>query len=119
MKKVLIVDDSSFTRNIHQQIVAGEGYEAVEAASGKEAVEVFTRERPDLVLVDLLMPDMDGMDAARKILEIDSAARIVICSTDKQKARQEEAREVGVLEFLTKPLDPESLAASLDRILNE
>ena len=117
--RVLIVDDSNFTRTIHKQIVTGEGYETVEAASGKEAVEVFAREKPDLVLIDLLMPDMDGMDAARKLLEIDPAARIVICSTDKQKVRQEEARELGVLEFFTKPLDPEKLAESLDRILND
>ena len=119
MKKVLIVDDSAFTRNIHKQIITGEGYETMEAASGGEAVQVFACEKPDLALVDLLMPDMDGLEAARKMLEIDPGARIVVCSTDKQKVRQEEAREAGVLEFLTKPVDPEKLAASLDRILKD
>ena len=119
MKKILIVDDSAFTRSIHKQMVTGEGYETVEAASGGEAVEVFAREKPDLALVDLLMPDMDGLEAIRKMLQIDPGARVVICSTDKQKLRQEEAREAGVLEFLAKPVDPEKLAASLDRILKD
>ena len=117
MKKILIVDDSAFTRNIHKQIVTSQGYETVEAKSGAEAVEMFSREKPDLVIIDLLMPGMDGMEVVGRMLEIDPGAKTVICSTDKQKARQEEARERGVLAFLTKPIDPEQLAETLDRLL--
>ena len=117
MKKVLIVDDSGFTRNIHKQIVTSQGYEVVEAGSGTEGVEMFAREKPDLVMIDLLMPDMDGMEAVGKILEVDPAAKTVICSTDKQKARREDAQKIGVLAFLTKPVNAEKIAETLDRLL--
>ena len=109
MKKILIVDDSAFTRGIHKKILGDEGYDTVEAASGVEALEQFDREAPDLVIMDLLMPDMDGMEVIKKILKKDPDARIVICSTDKQKARQEEGREIGVLGFLHKPIDTAEL----------
>ena len=117
MKKILIVDDSGFTRNIHKQIITSQGYEVVEAGSGTEGVEMFSQEKPDLVMIDLLMPDMDGMEAVGKMLEIDPAAKTVVCSTDKQKARQEEAKEIGVLAFLTKPVNSEKIAETLDQLL--
>ena len=116
-KKILIVDDSAFTRGIHKQIITSVGYQTVEASSGAEAVEVFEKERPDLVVMDLLMPDMDGMDAIKKILEIDAHARIVICSVDRQRTRREEAEEIGALEFLTKPVNAEEMSELLSNIL--
>jgi len=119
MKKILIVDDSAFTRGIHKQILEKEGYETVEAASGAEALEKFEKENPDLVIMDLLMPDMDGMEVIKKILEKHPDARTVICSTDKQKARQKEAREIGVIEFLTKPVGAEAMNKALKKILVE
>ena len=118
MKKILIVDDSAFTRGIHKDILTSGGYETVEAASGTEALEVFEKEKPDLTVVDLLMPDMDGMDVIRKLLESDPGAKIVVCSTDKQKPRQEEAREIGALGFLAKPIDDEELVRTFNDILS-
>ena len=118
MAKILIVDDSAFTRGIHRQILSAEGYETVEAASGAEAIEAFERENPDLTMVDLLMPDMDGMEAVKKILDAHPDARIVVCSTDKQKARQQEAEAAGALAFLTKPVDGAKAARVLGDILN-
>ena len=117
MKKILIVDDSAFTRGIHRQILESEGYEALEAANGAEALEKFGKEKPDLAIVDLLMPDMDGMDVIKKILEMDPSAKTVICSTDKQKARQKDAKEIGVLGFLIKPINHEKLKKTLNEIL--
>ena len=117
MKKILIVDDSGFTRNIHKQIITSQGYEVVEAGSGTEGVEMFSQEKPDLVMIDLLMPDMDGMEVVGKMLEIDPAAKTVICSTDKQKARQDDAQQIGVLAFLTKPVNAEKVAETLGRLL--
>lgn len=117
MKKIMIVDDSAFTRNIHMQIIKGEGFEVVEAESGAEALEMFEKEKPDLVMMDLLMPDMDGMDVTRKLLEIDPDAKIIICSTDKQKTRKEEAKEVGAIGFVTKPIDKEKIVDALKNIM--
>ena len=115
MKNILIVDDSAFTRNIHRQVIEGEDYEVVEAESGAAALEMFEKENPDLVMMDLLMPDMDGMEVTQKILEIDPGAKIIICSTDRQKYRQEEAKEVGVIGFLTKPINKEKMVHALRR----
>jgi two-component system, chemotaxis family, chemotaxis protein CheY len=109
MIKVLVVDDSTFTREIHKDIISTSGFEVVEAASGKEALAVFDQENPDLVMVDLLMPDMDGMEVVGKILERQSNAKIIICSSDKQKHRRADAKEAGVLEFFSKPVDGDKL----------
>ena len=118
MKKILIVDDSTFTRDIHKKMIAKEGYEVVEASGGAEAVAVYEKEKPDLVMIDLLMPDIDGMDAIGMILEKDPKAKIAVCSTDKQKARQEDAKELGILAFLTKPLSTEKVKEVLHKIFD-
>lgn len=117
MKTILIVDDSAFTRGIHSRIIEALGHRTIEASSGAEAVETYRTKRPDLVIMDLLMPDMDGIDAVRRILALDPDARTVVCSTDKQKARQEEARGAGVLAFLTKPVDAEKLGRTLSDLV--
>ena len=119
MKKILIVDDAAFSRSIHRQVIESGGYEVIEAACGKDALEMFKTEKPDLVTMDLLMPDMDGMDVVRKIMEADPDAKAIICSTDKQKFRQEEAREVGAVGFIPKPVDPDTLLGLLKTIFDD
>jgi two-component system, chemotaxis family, chemotaxis protein CheY len=119
MKKILIVDDSAFTRNIHKKIVENEGYRTVEASNGSEALAVFAKEKPDLTIVDLLMPDMDGMEVVKNILKTDPIAKIFICSSDKQKYRREEAKAMGVLEFITKPISDEKMVGALNKILKD
>jgi len=119
MKKVLIVDDALFSRNIMKQMIEAGGYQTIEAGSGTEALELFKTEKPDAATMDLLMADMDGMDAVRKILETDPEAKIIICSTDKQKFRQNEAREVGAAGFIAKPVDPEKLLETLKNIFDD
>ncbi len=109
MKTIMVVDDSAFTRSIHKGIVEALGHQVVEADNGRQAITLFKEEKPDLVLIDLLMPDIDGMDAAREILALDQDARIVICSTDKQAYRRKEAKEIGVVDFVAKPVDPQAL----------
>lgn len=116
MKKILIVDDAMFTRTIHKQIVEAGGYLAIEASCGQVGIEKFDTERPDIVMTDLLMPDMDGMDVVRKILEKDPFAKIIVCSADKQKYRQDEAKEAGVKAFLPKPVNPETLIETLKHL---
>jgi two-component system chemotaxis response regulator CheY len=119
MKKVLIVDDSAFTRSIHNQIITSAGYQTLEAASGAEAVATFEKEKPDLVVMDLLMPDMDGMDAVRKILQINADARIVICSVDRQRYRRKEAQEIGAVGFVSKPVDADKMIELLSDLLED
>lgn len=119
MKTILIVDDSAFSRSILVQIVQALGHETLEAGSGSEAVTVFQEKKPDLVIMDLLMPDMDGLEAIRKIMDIDPEARTIVCSTDKQAARQEEARDAGVMGFVKKPVNGDRLRSVLSGILTE
>jgi two-component system chemotaxis response regulator CheY len=116
LKKILIVDDAAFTRSIHKQIVIAAGYEAMEASNGAEAIEKFDSEKPDAVMVDLLMPDTDGMDVVKKIREKDSSAKIIVCSADKQKFRQDDAQTAGAIAFLPKPVNPEKLMEILKQI---
>ncbi|HAO22588.1 MAG TPA: hypothetical protein DCQ37_20295 [Desulfobacteraceae bacterium] len=116
MKKVLIIDDAMFTRSIHKQIVEAAGYQAIQASCGQEGLEKFNTEKPDIVMTDLLMPDMDGMEAVRKILATDPSATIFVCSADKQKYRQDEAREAGVKAFFPKPVNPEKLIETLKHL---
>ena len=119
MKKVLIVDDSAFTRSIHSQIIASAGYQTLEAACGTEALAAFEKEKPDLVVIDLLMPDMDGMDAIRKILKINAHARIVVCSVDRQRYRRKEAKEIGAVGFVNKPINADEMLELLSDILED
>jgi len=119
MKKILIVDDSAFTRSIHSQIIEALGHQTIEAGNGAEAVKIFKEKHPDLVIMDLLMPDMDGLDAIGQILAIDPKAKTIICSTDKQKVRQDDARNLGVLAFLTKPIDSDKLSGKLSNLLED
>lgn len=117
--KVLIVDDSKFIRGRHREAVEEAGHEALESASGAEALVRFREERPDVVMVDLLMPEMDGMVLVRGLLEIDTEAKIVIISSDRQAARRAEAEALGVREFLAKPGTPAQIAGALARIEKE
>lgn len=119
MKKILIVDDSAFTRGIHRRVLESVGYVTIEAGGGVEALDSFEKEKPDLAMVDLLMPDMDGMDVIKKILEIDPDAKTVICSSDKQKARQQDAKELGAKAFIPKPADAEKMVATIQEILKD
>ena len=118
-KKILIVDDSAFSRSIMKKAIQSMGYEIIQASNGKEAITVYQAEKPDAVTMDLLMPDMDGMDAVRKIRENDPDARIIICSTDKQKFRQEEAKSTGTVGFVPKPVDTGVLEGILAGLFNE
>jgi two-component system chemotaxis response regulator CheY len=117
MKKILIVDDSAFSRNIIKQIVTSESYLAIEAGNGTEALTLFQAEKPDIVTIDLLMPDMDGIDVVRKIAETAPGAKMIVCSTDKQKFRQKETKAAGAAAFVPKPIDPELLLETIKNLL--
>jgi two-component system chemotaxis response regulator CheY len=117
MKKILIVDDSAFTRNIHKQIVSSAGYDTIEAENGKTALSVFQSQHPDLTMIDLLMPDMDGIEVLKQIRVLDPMARVLVCSTDRQKYRQAEAKEAGAAGFFAKPVNAEALIEKIKQVL--
>ncbi|MEP0842001.1 MAG: response regulator [Phycisphaerae bacterium] len=113
--KILLVDDSRTIRNI-QKIVLGQlGHsDVVEAADGVEALAQIAAQRPDLVLIDWNMPNMDGITLVRKIRESDKKLPLIMCTTEAEKSRVIEAIKAGVNGYLVKPFASETLAEKIN-----
>ena len=102
--RVLVVDDAAFMRMMVKDILSKNGYEVVgEAENGMKAVEKFAELRPDLVTMDITMPEMDGIPAVKAIRKIDPKAKIVMCSAMGQQAMVIEAIQAGARDFIVKP----------------
>jgi len=102
MSKILIADDSTFMRNVLKDILSAKGHNLIMAENGKEALEKYNVEKPDLVLLDIIMPEVDGMEVLKKI---GKTAKIVVISAVGQDKMVEEAKELGALDYITKPFD--------------
>jgi len=99
-------------------ILTQAGFEVVgEAETGLQAVEKYEALRPDLVTMDIVMPDMGGIDAVREILKIDPAARIVMCSAMGQQALVVEAVQAGAKDFVLKPFQPSRVLEAVQRVI--
>lgn len=115
-KKILIVDDAIFMRMKLKDILESNGYEVVaEAQDGKEAIEKYQTEKPDLVTMDITMPEMDGVSALKEIKKIDPNATIIMCSAMGQQAMVMEAIQAGAVDFIVKPFDTERVIKSLEK----
>lgn len=102
--RVLVVDDAAFMRMMVKDILSKNGYDVVgEAENGMKAVEKFNELRPDLVTMDITMPEMDGISAVKAIKKIDPKAKIVMCSAMGQQAMVIEAIQAGARDFIVKP----------------
>ncbi|MEW6064159.1 chemotaxis protein CheY [Desulforamulus profundi] len=107
--RVLIVDDSSFMRNVLKNVISKDSNYVIagEAKNGLEAIKKYKELNPDIVTMDITMPDMDGLTALKEIRKYDSDARIIICSSMGQKAFVMEAYEAGAKDFIVKPFRPD------------
>ena len=115
---VLICDDAIFMRRMISDILSQAGYRVVgEAANGLQAVEMYRTLKPDLVTMDIVMPDMGGIDAVREIMQIDPEARILMCSAMGQQALVIEAIEAGARDFIVKPFQPGRVLEAVQRVL--
>lgn len=120
MKTVLIVDDTKFMRNILKNILKKKELEIIgEASNGREAVEKYKELKPDLVTMDIIMPEMDGIQAVKEILKADSNAKILMCSAMGQQAMVIEAIQAGAKDFVIKPFQPTRVLEAVDRTLQE
>ena len=120
MKKVMIVDDTKFMRNILKNILKKKDLEIVgEAGNGREAVEKYNELKPDIVTMDIIMPEMDGIQATREILKMHPDAKILICSAMGQQALVIEAIQAGAKDFVIKPFQPARVLEAIDRTLQE
>lgn len=117
--RVLIVDDSPFSRSVIQRSL-GQGYSVCgTAATGYEAIDLYFSLRPDVTIMDIAMPEMDGVAAAKAILARDNAAKIIMLSAMKDASLVNEARESGVRWFLQKPLKASDLSQALANVLGQ
>jgi two-component system chemotaxis response regulator CheY len=108
-RTVLVADDAAFMRMILRDILRSDGYSVCEAVNGRDACEKFAEVRPDVVTLDVAMPELDGISAARSILEFHPDARIIMVSAQVAAHVREEALAAGALDFITKPFPPERL----------
>lgn len=113
--RVLLVDDSRTIRNIEKKTFAQLGYsDVMEAADGVEALKQIGETRPDLVLIDWNMPNMDGITLVRKIRETDKTLPLIMCTTEGEKSRVIEAIQAGVNNYVVKPFTPETLKEKVE-----
>jgi two-component system, chemotaxis family, chemotaxis protein CheY len=118
-RRALIVDDSVVLRQMIKDILAPDGWQIVgEAANGHDAIELYKQLKPDAVTLDIVMPDMDGMDALKTIIALDPAAKIVIVSELNQTRVISEAIRSGAQDYIAKPFSPEHLLQSLHACLH-
>lgn len=117
-KKVLIVDDATFMRIKLRDILEKNGYEVVgEAENGVQAVDRYKELSPDIVTLDITMPEMDGIEALKQIKGHDADAKVLMCSAMGQQSMVMDAIRAGALDFIVKPFDTERVIKALDKIV--
>jgi two-component system chemotaxis response regulator CheY len=117
VEKILIADDAEFSRSRISRALNQAGYRVIEAQNGSEALSAYQNEKPDLVIMDIGMPVMDGLSALRQIMAIDPNAKIVMLSRIGQEKSVIEALEAGAETFLVKPFDSNYVLAAVDRVM--
>lgn len=118
-KRILIVDDAAFMRMMIKDILVKNGFEVVgEAADGSEAVEKYFELKPDLVTMDITMPEKDGIQALKEIKEKDAAATIIMCSAMGQQAMVIDAISAGAKDFIVKPFQADRVVEAIEKALS-
>lgn len=116
MKNVMVVDDAAFMRMMLKDILTGAGYNVVgEAENGAIAVNKYKELSPDLVLMDITMPEMDGVSAVKKIRGLDPKAKIIMCSAMGQQAMVLESIQAGAKDFVVKPFQAERIIEAVGK----
>ena len=117
MARVLVVDDAAFMRKVVSDALASGGHEVVgEAGNGTEAVQRYQELSPELVTLDITMPEKDGIQALGEIISLDPGARVLMCSALGQESKVIESIQKGAKDFVVKPFTPDSIKAVLNRL---
>lgn len=120
MATIIVVDDSAFMRGTLKAIVESAQHEVIGMAKeGKEALEMYTKLKPDLVLMDIVMKGMDGISTLKALREVDSQAKVIMVSALGQERKQEEARELGAFGYIRKPFEQKEIIAEIDRVVSD
>lgn len=115
--RILVVDDAAFMRMMIKDILSKEGFELFEAINGREAVARYEELKPDLVTMDITMPEMDGISALKAIRAMDPSARVLMVSAMGQEKMIIEALDAGALDFLVKPFQPTKVVTTVQKCL--
>ncbi|MBN2458035.1 response regulator [Candidatus Woesearchaeota archaeon] len=117
-KTVLVVDDSSFTRNLLKNMILEViDVSVIEASDGNEAIAMFDEMKPDMVFMDVMMPNLNGLEALKQIIGRDADAKVVIYTSTQQNVVAKEAVDAGASDFITKPITKESIVAIINKYL--
>jgi len=118
MARVLIVDDAAFMRMMIKDILEKNGYDVVgEASNGLIAVEMYNKEKPDVVTMDITMPDMDGIEAVKSIRATNPDAKIIMCSAMGQQSMVMDAIKAGARDFIVKPFQPDRVLEAIKKVV--
>ncbi len=117
MARILVVDDAAFMRVRAARVLEDAGHEVAQAENGLEAVKKYAEWKPDAVLMDITMPEMDGLAALKEIKKIDPAARVAMVTAMGQQAIVMEALKSGARDFVLKPFQPDRVMAALHKLL--
>ena len=118
MKRVMVCDDAAFMRMMIKDILVKNGYEiAAEAENGLKAVERYPEAKPDLVLMDITMPEIDGIEAVRRIKALDPNANVIMCSAMGQQAMVIEAIQAGAKDFIVKPFQANRVLEAVRKVI--
>ena len=119
MAKILVVDDSGMSRRSLRKILETAGHQVIEAQDGIAALELFFIDKPEIVLLDLTMGGLYGVDVLKKMLEMDPGARVIVASADIQSSTREMVQEAGALAFINKPFSADQVLNAVNLALKE
>ena len=118
MAKILIVDDAAFMRMMLKDILVKNGFEvAGEAQNGLMALEFYKNEKPDLVTMDITMPEMDGIEAVKQIKAVNPAAKVIMCSAMGQQSMVMDAIKAGANDFIVKPFQADRVLEAVKKVV--
>lgn len=118
MARILVVDDAAFMRMRCTKLLADNGYEIAEAADGAEAIEKYRECRPDGVLLDITMPNMDGLTTLKEIIKMDPGARVAMVTAMGQQSMVMEALKSGARDFVVKPFDADRVLTAVKKMIS-
>jgi CheY-like chemotaxis protein len=118
MTKILVIDDEQGIRHLLDTLLRRKGYDVVLAESGRQGLELFRRERPDVIVLDLKMPEMDGLTVLREIKNLDPGKPVIILTGAGTAEAEQQVRALGVTEYVEKEFSLHLLGDSLKRLLN-
>ncbi len=117
MARVLVVDDAAFMRKMVIDVLQGGGHEVIgEAGNGNEAIERYRELRPDVMTLDITMPEKDGLTALKEIIALDPAAKVVMCSALSQESKVLEAVKSGAKDFIAKPFQAQRVLTAIEKV---